>query len=555
MVTAVAVSGVAGPHWTFEGFLPRSGRERRERLARIAADERGAIVFEAPNRVAGTLRDLADACGPDRPAAVCRELTKLHETVSRGTLGELAEAAGNGAIPARGEFVLVVGSLDLAPVRGQRSRQRGGHGRCPCGGGATRRGRPGAVGCGATRGGGDRPAATRPVRGVARLNAGPCRWPLRCAGDRLCPNRRPAHPRTVSTAARIFLLGTVVVSFVAIVLDFVVCVGDTALFVVAAIGILGLAWTVGLSTERLGSLTGPQVGGILNATFGNIAELIIAFFALQAGLIEVVKASLTGSIIGNLLLVLGASVLVGGLRHGTQTFSRQIASSNAALLVVALVGLFVPAVFAFTSGSGQGTVTEESVLVSVALIIGYGLSLAYSFTQPERRRSAAMASRRDTPGLPGRPAARSPCWSHRRRLLAVLSEILVGSIEGFIEQFGLSEFFVGVVLIPTIGNLAEHLVAVQLAFKNKMEFAMAVAYGSSLQVALFVAPILVLIGVVIGQPMDLVFTPLEVAAVAAAVGISALIALDGESNWLEGALLIIVYAILAVSFFEFQQPV
>ena len=140
-------------------------------------------------------------------------------------------------------------------------------------------------------------------------------------------------------------------------------------------------------------------------------------------------------------------------------------------------------------------------------------------------------------------------------LLAALSEILVSSIEGFIDQFGLSEFFVGVVLIPTIGNLAEHLVAVQLACKNEMEFAMAVAYGSSLQVALFVAPVLVLLGVLIGQPMDLVFTPLEVAAVAAAVGISALIALDGESNWLEGALLIIVYVILAVSFFEFQPPV
>jgi Ca2+:H+ antiporter len=357
----------------------------------------------------------------------------------------------------------------------------------------------------------------------------------------------------LSPAARIFLLGTLAVSFVTIVLRFLVSVDDTVLFVVSAIGILGLAWTVGLSTERLGSLTGPQVGGILNATFGNIAELIIAFFALQAGLIEV-KASLTGSIIGNLLLVLGASVLVGGLRHGTQTFSRQIASSNAALLVVALVGLFVPAVFAFTSGSNQGTVTEESVLVSVALIIGYGLSLAYSFTNP----SATLGGHGEPEGHAG------PAWTAgaaitvlvaSAALLAVLSETLVGSIEGFIEQFGLSEFFVGVVLIPTIGNLAEHLVAVQLAYKNKMEFAMAVAYGSSLQVALFVAPVLVLIGVVIGQPMDLVFTPLEVAAVGAAVGISALIALDGESNWLEGALLMIVYAILAVSFFEFQQPV
>jgi Ca2+:H+ antiporter len=323
---------------------------------------------------------------------------------------------------------------------------------------------------------------------------------------------------------------------------------------VAAIGILGLAWIVGLSTERLGSLTGPQVGGILNATFGNIAELIIAFFALQAGLIEVVKASLTGSIIGNLLLVLGASVLLGGIKNGPQTFSQRIAGSNAALLVVALIGLLVPAVFSFTSASGQGTRTEESVLVSFALIAGYALSLVYQFTNPHR-----------TLGGHGEPSGHAgPAWTPAvaigvllvaAALLAVLSEILVGAIEPFIESFGLSAFFVGVVLIPTIGNLAEHLVAVQLAWKDKMEFAMAVSYGSSLQVALFVAPVLVLLGVVIGQPMDLVFTPLEVVAVAAAVGISALIALDGESNWLEGALLMIVYLILAVSFFEFVAPV
>ena len=358
----------------------------------------------------------------------------------------------------------------------------------------------------------------------------------------------------LSVPARAFLLGTVAISLVGIFLRYATGVDDTVLFIVSALGILGLAWTVGLSTERLGSLTGPQVGGVLNATFGNIAELIIAFFALREGLVEVVKASLTGSIIGNLLLVLGASVLIGGLRHGTQTFSARVAASNAALLVVAVIGLFVPAVFAFTSGSSEGTVTEESVLVSIALIVGYALALVYQFTNPD----ATLGGHGDAAGHGG------PAWTARSAivvlvasaaLLAVLSEILVGSIEGFIDQFGLSEFFVGVVLIPTIGNLAEHLVAVQLAYKNKMEFAMAVAYGSSLQVALFVAPVLVLIGVLIGQPMDLVFTPLEVAAVAAAVGISALIALDGESNWLEGALLMIVYAILAISFFEFQQPV
>jgi Ca2+:H+ antiporter len=354
--------------------------------------------------------------------------------------------------------------------------------------------------------------------------------------------------------SRIFLIGTVVLSVAAIILDFVLHVDPTILFIVSAASILGLAWVVGLSTERLGSLTGPQVGGILNATFGNIAELIIAFFALQAGLIEVVKASLTGSIIGNLLLVMGASVLIGGLRHGTQTFSAKIASANASLLTLALIGLFVPAIFALTTSDATvGSITEESVLVSVVLIFAYVLSLIFQFTHPDV-----------TLGGHGEPTGHAgPAWSGKvaiivllgaAALLAVLSEILVSAIEPFIDTFGLSAFFVGVVIIPTIGNLAEHLVAVQLAAKDKMEFAMAVTFGSSLQVALFVAPVLVLLGLVVGQPMDLVFTPLEIAAVAAAVGISALIAIDGETNWLEGALLMLVYGILAISFFEFVGP-
>jgi Ca2+:H+ antiporter len=350
--------------------------------------------------------------------------------------------------------------------------------------------------------------------------------------------------------ARVLLLATLGVSLVAILLDWGVGADPTLVFIVSGIAILGLAWLVGLSTERLGALSGPQVGGILNATFGNIAELIIAFFALQAGLIDVVKASLTGSIIGNLLLVLGASVLVGGIRNGIQRFDARIAGSNAALLVVAAIGFFVPAVFAFSAGSGErGSITEESVLVAVLLMAGYVLSLVFSFTNASRTLGG-----HEPPAEHGGPA-----WSRgvavgvllaAAALLAVLSEILVGAIEPFIETFGLSTFFVGVILIPTIGNLAEHLVAVQLAWKNRIEFSMAVAYGSSLQVALFVGPVLVIVGALIGQPMDLVFHPLEVAAVAAAVGISALIALDGESNWLEGALLMIVYVILAVSFFE-----
>lgn len=354
--------------------------------------------------------------------------------------------------------------------------------------------------------------------------------------------------------ARIAFLATLAATALAVSMDLVFHLEGAAVFVTSAIAILGLAWVIGLSTERLGAITGPQVGGVLNATFGNIAELIIAFFALQAGLLTVVKASITGSIIGNLLLVMGAAILTGGLRNGLQTFSQRIAGSNAALLVLAAVGLFIPAIFALSSQATQAQRVEESVLIALVLIVGYVLALVWQFTNPER----TLGGHEDPGGHAG------PAWSGRTAvgvllvtaaLLALLSEILVGSIGPFIEQFGLSELFVGVILIPTIGNLAEHLVAVQLAYKGKIEFALAVSFGSSLQVALFVAPVLVLLGLAIGQPMDLVFHPLEVAAVGAAVGISALVALDGESNWLEGALLMLVYLVLAISFFELRLPV
>jgi Ca2+:H+ antiporter len=352
--------------------------------------------------------------------------------------------------------------------------------------------------------------------------------------------------------ARIAFLVVLALAIATIVLDLVVGgLPPLVVFGLSGISILGLAWLIGQATERIGAITGPQVGGILNATFGNIAELIIAFFALQKGLVDVVKASLTGSIIGNLLLVLGLSVLLGGLKHGTQSFSREIAGSNAALLVLAAIGLFVPAVFQASSGQGEGTVVEDSTLIAVLLIAGYVLSLIYQFTNPTRTLG----------GHEARDAHEGPAWSGRTAavvlvgsavLLAILSEILVGAIEPVIDTVGLTPLFVGVVLLPIIGNLAEQLVAVQLARKNRMEFSMAVSYGASLQVALFVAPVLVLLGVLTGQPMDLAFAPLEVVAVGAAVGISALIALDGESNWLEGALLVLVYLVLAATFFELR---
>ncbi len=351
--------------------------------------------------------------------------------------------------------------------------------------------------------------------------------------------------REMTPVGRGVLIITLLISLVAIVMEWVLHVEGTPIFIVSALGILGLAYVVGAATERLGALTGPQTGGILNATFGNIAELIIAFFALTAGELEVVKASLTGSIIGNLLLVLGASLLLGGLRHGTQRFSVRTAMLDATLLVLAVIGLFVPAVFALSSGAPEPRL-RESVAVAIVLLILYVLNLVYRFRHPQ-----------DVLGSEPEGHA-GPAWPVRTAvlvllaaaaLLAVLSEALVGAIDPFIASFNLTPFFVGVILIPTIGNLSEHLVAVQLALKERVDFSMAISIGSSLQVALFVAPVLVLLGLLVGQPMNLVFTPLEIASVGVAVGITVLIAFDGESNWLEGALLLGVYTILAVSFF------
>ena len=356
--------------------------------------------------------------------------------------------------------------------------------------------------------------------------------------------------RELTPTGRVAFLVTFALSVVAIAMEWLLDIHGTPIFVASAAGILGLAYVVGISTERLGALAGPQVGGILNATFGNIAELIIAFFALSAGQLEVVKASITGSIIGNLLLVLGASFFFGGLRNGMQRFSARVAGLDATLLVLAVIGLFVPAVFAFSQGAGAGGGhrIEESLLISVVLLALYFVNLFYRFRHPEDVLGGTEAPAEHA-GPAWRPGVAFAVLGVAAVFLAVLSEQLVDSIDPFIEQFDLTPFFVGVILIPTIGNLSEHLVGVQLAVKDRMDFSMAVSIGSSLQVALFVAPVLVFLGILVNQPMDLVFAPLEVAAVATAAGICALVSLDGESNWLEGTLLMGVYVILAVSFF------
>lgn len=324
-------------------------------------------------------------------------------------------------------------------------------------------------------------------------------------------------------------------------------------FITAALAIIPLAKVLGDATENLAHHTGPRIGGLLNATLGNAAELIITIVALREGLVEVVKASITGSIIGNILLVLGFAILFGGLKNGLQRFSLRTASTNSAMMTLAVIGLAVPAFFGpRVATHGELSVIEMNVAVAIGLMLGYALSLIFTFTAPS---DDSMGT-----AVPGDevPEETKPAWTLRRALIvlilsvlamAYLSEALVGSIEPLLKTSGMSELFVGIIVIPIIGNAAEHAVAIQVAMKNKMELALGVSMGSSMQVALFVAPLLVFISLLVGNPMTLAFNQLELAALGISVVIASLISLDGESNWLEGALLLIVYGILAFGFF------
>jgi Ca2+:H+ antiporter len=321
------------------------------------------------------------------------------------------------------------------------------------------------------------------------------------------------------------------------------------IFALSAGAMALLAWLVGVATEQLASVAGPRFGGVLNATFGNIAELIVTGFALRAGLTTVVKASITGSIVGNTLLVLGLSFLLGGLRHGELRFSRALASHNASLLLIAVVGLAVPAVFARSLPPGQVVPVEQlSVAVAVILAVAYVLSLVYFFRTPsagglERARVQAEW-----------PLARSlVVLGLAAASITVMSDVLVEAIRPTLAALGMSELFAGIVIIPIIGNISENVVGVQLALQNNMNFSMVISLGASLQVALFVAPLLVIASLFLGHPMDLVFTPLELVTLGFATLTMAQIANDGESNWLEGAELVAVYAIVATAFFVFPR--
>lgn len=326
--------------------------------------------------------------------------------------------------------------------------------------------------------------------------------------------------------------------------------GDLLIFATSALAIVPLAGLLGQATEALAEKTGPRIGGLLNASLGNAAELIIAIIAIRAGRMELVKASIIGSILGNILLVMGLSILVGGIKNGVQKFNRSHAGLDATMMILAVIALSVPSFFNAAIEPDKFHVEEFSLAAAAAILLIYILSIIYSLQE--------KGSVTQDVGPSIQPSHTGPHWTSRQAILvliaavagiAILSEFLVGTVEGVTATFGLSEFFVGIIIIPIIGNIAEHLVAVQVAIKNQMDLSLAIAVGSSLQIALFVAPILVFISLLIGNPLTLEFNNFELVAMMAASLIAALVSLDGESNWLEGSMLLIVYTILALAFF------
>ncbi len=326
--------------------------------------------------------------------------------------------------------------------------------------------------------------------------------------------------------------------------------GDLIIFGASALAIIPIAGLLGEATEALAEKTGPQIGGLLNASLGNAAELIITIVAITAGKMALVKASIIGSILGNLLFVLGLSLLMGGLKHGTQKFDRSRVSVDANMVILAAIAISIPSLFNELIEPNIQRVETLSLTTAAVVLVLYALSIFYTLRQPATNHAAH--------GAAIEPTHAGPRWSTSRALLimvgavaglAVMSEFLVGSLEVVTETFGLSEFFVGIILVPLIGNVAEHLVAVQVAIKNQMDLSLSIALGSSLQIALFVAPLLVFISLFLGNPMTLEFNHPEVLAMVAASIIAALVAIDGRSNWLEGAMLIAVYLILGIGFF------
>jgi len=328
--------------------------------------------------------------------------------------------------------------------------------------------------------------------------------------------------------------------------------GAIAVFVTCCLAIIPLASWLSTATEEIAVVLGPSWGGLMNATFGNVTELIIGLVALKAGLVDVVKASITGSILGNLLLVLGLAMFLGGLRYKEQEFQPMLARTNASVMNLAVISLLIPTAVNYTStGIEESVLQQLSIAISIVLILVYGATLLFSMKTHSYLYDVGVTEIESEGGDPEK--VNLALWISvllgATALVAIESEFLVASLESATATLGLTALFTGVIVLPIIGNAAEHTTAVTVALKNKMDLSVSVSVGSSMQIALFVAPALVLAGYFLGQPMDLNFNPFELVAVAVAVLIVNSISSDGRSNWLEGTLLLATYIILGIAFY------
>jgi Ca2+:H+ antiporter len=318
-------------------------------------------------------------------------------------------------------------------------------------------------------------------------------------------------------------------------------------FLASSLAIVPLAGWMGKSTEAMAARLGAGIGGLLNATLGNAAEMIIAFQGLRAGLVDLVKASITGSILGNILLVLGLSILAGGIKYKLQKFNRTAASMSATLMALSAIGLLVPAMFHRVTSGRSKAEAGLSLEISIVLFLAYILSLVFALhTHKDLYVGESHAGELDSHMGWKRAAL---ILVAATGLVAWMSELLVHSVESASKALGMSELFVGVIVVAVIGNAAEHSSAILVAMKNNMDLAYHIAVGSSMQIALFVSPALVFLSYAVGKPMDLLFTTFEVLVIGLATAVVSLIALDGESNWMEGALLLAVYLIFAMAFY------
>ncbi|MCY7390021.1 MAG: calcium/proton exchanger [Leptolyngbyaceae cyanobacterium CAN_BIN12] len=327
-------------------------------------------------------------------------------------------------------------------------------------------------------------------------------------------------------------------------------------FGLSAVAIVPLAIWLSTATEELAVTLGPTIGGLLNAVFGNATELIIALVALRAGLVDIVKASITGTIVSNLLLVMGLSMFLGGLRYKEQEFKPVVARMNGSTMTLAVIAIILPAMVISTSNVVEpSAITGLSLFVAAVMIAVYAFTLLFSLKTHSYLYEVGIVELEGEGSVDGDGHEKPNLWLWMGVLLvatigvAFISEIFVGAVEEATAGLGLTPLFTGVILLPLVGGAAEYVTAVRCALKNNMDLSVSVAMGSSLLVALLVAPLLVIVGQVIGQPMDLNFNLFEVVAIAIAVVTANLISLDGRSNWLEGMLLLATYAILGASFY------